>query len=82
MKSRVQRWMSLAMCGLLCGGLSIAAATAGTNGSAGAAAPRLSASPGGVNLGIRSTLADMGQTIAENFGAEIPHGTSFLGELR
>jgi phosphopentomutase len=38
--------------------------------------------PGGVNLGVRSTLADMGQTIAENFGAEIPHGTSFLGELR
>ncbi len=35
-------------------------------------------SPGGVNLGIRSTLADMGQTIAENFGAKIPHGTSFL----
>jgi phosphopentomutase len=38
--------------------------------------------PGGVNLGVRSTLADMGQTIAENFGAKIPHGTSFLGELR
>jgi phosphopentomutase len=38
--------------------------------------------PGGVNLGIRSTLADMGQTIADNFGAKIPHGASFLGELR
>jgi phosphopentomutase len=35
-------------------------------------------SPGGANLGIRSTLADMGQTIADNFGASIPHGTSFL----
>jgi phosphopentomutase len=34
----------------------------------------------GVNLGIRQTLADMGQTIAENFGAAIPHGTSFLRE--
>jgi phosphopentomutase len=32
----------------------------------------------GVNLGICETLADMGQTIAENFGATIPHGTSFL----
>jgi phosphopentomutase len=32
----------------------------------------------GVNLGIRDTLADMGQTIAENFGGEIPHGKSFL----
>ncbi len=33
----------------------------------------------GVNLGIRDTLADMGcQTIAENFGAAIPHGKSFL----
>lgn len=32
----------------------------------------------GVNLGIRETLADMGQTIAQNFGTAIPHGTSFL----
>jgi phosphopentomutase len=32
----------------------------------------------GRNLGTRSTLADMGQTVAENFGGEIPHGTSFL----
>jgi phosphopentomutase len=31
-----------------------------------------------VNLGVRQTLADMGQTIAENFGGRIPHGTSFL----
>ena len=38
--------------------------------------------PGGVNLGIRSTLADMGQTIADNFGGAIPHGTSFLKEIR
>ena len=36
------------------------------------------ASNSGVNLGIRETLADMGQTIAENFGATIPHGISFL----
>jgi phosphopentomutase len=34
-----------------------------------------------VNLGVRSTLADMGQTIAENFSASIPHGTSFLSAL-
>ena len=33
------------------------------------------------NLGVRSTLADMGQTVAENFGGKIPHGTSFLNEL-
>ncbi len=32
----------------------------------------------GRNLGTRSTLADMGQTVAENFGGTIPHGTSFL----
>jgi phosphopentomutase len=36
----------------------------------------------GVNLGERATLADMGQTIAENFGGKIPHGSSFLSELR
>jgi phosphopentomutase len=35
----------------------------------------------GSSLGVRETLADMGQTIAENFGAAIPHGTSFLAEL-
>src|SRR5467141_2320071 len=34
----------------------------------------------GVSLGTRETLADMGQTIAENFGATIPHGASFLRE--
>jgi phosphopentomutase len=39
------------------------------------------ASGAGVNLGVRDTLADMGQTIAENFGTTIPHGTSFLREI-
>ena len=36
---------------------------------------------GGVNLGTRETLADMGQTVAENFGEKIPHGRSFLNAL-
>jgi phosphopentomutase len=40
--------------------------------------PEMSA---GASLGIRATLADMGQTIAENFGARIPHGESFLQDL-
>jgi phosphopentomutase len=35
----------------------------------------------GSALGIRETLADMGQTISENFGAVIPHGKSFLKDL-
>jgi phosphopentomutase len=35
----------------------------------------------GVDLGIRETLADMGQTVAENFEGEIAHGKSFLGEI-
>jgi len=42
--------------------------------------PILAYTPGqkvGRNLGIRETLADMGQTVAENFGGEIPHGWSF-----
>lgn len=45
--------------------------------------PILAYSPvgGGVNLGVRETLADMGQTIAENFRGSIPHGKSFLSEL-
>ena len=46
--------------------------------------PILAYSPGhgaGVRLGVRETLADMGQTIAENFGAKIPHGKSFLSEI-
>jgi phosphopentomutase len=40
------------------------------------------ASDAGINLGVRDTLADMGQTIAENFGARIPHGASFLAEIQ
>jgi len=36
----------------------------------------------GVNLGVRDTLADMGQTVAENFGGSIPHGRSFLALSR
>jgi phosphopentomutase len=45
--------------------------------------PILAFTPGGVgaNLGVRETLADMGQTVAENFGGEILHGRSFLGLL-
>ena len=36
---------------------------------------------GNVNLGTRATLADIGQTVAENFGVEIAQGTSFLSSL-
>jgi phosphopentomutase len=36
----------------------------------------------GTNLGIRDTLADMGQTVAEIFGGSIAYGTSFLSSLR
>ncbi len=36
---------------------------------------------GGVNLGTRNTMADIGQTIARNFGLTLPLGTSFLDEL-
>ncbi len=45
--------------------------------------PILAYSPGraGVNLGTRATLADMGQTIADNFGGTIPRGASFLAQL-
>jgi phosphopentomutase len=35
----------------------------------------------GAALGTRATLADMGQTVAENFGGMIPHGESFLATL-
>jgi phosphopentomutase len=45
----------------------------------GAYSPNLGA---GVNLGTRATLADMGQTIAENFGGKILHGESFLAEIQ
>ena len=33
------------------------------------------------NIGVRTTLADMGQTVAENFGGYIPRGKSFLAEI-
>jgi phosphopentomutase len=35
----------------------------------------------GVDLGTRATLADIGQTIAENFGLQLATGTSFLKEI-
>ncbi len=35
----------------------------------------------GINLGIRESLSDMGQTIGENFGVKIPSGKSFLKEI-
>jgi phosphopentomutase len=46
--------------------------------------PVLAYSPAGgagVNLGVRDTLADIGQTVAENFDGTIPHGKSFLREI-
>jgi phosphopentomutase len=35
----------------------------------------------GVDLGVRATLADIGQTVAENFGTAIATGESFLGQI-
>jgi phosphopentomutase len=35
----------------------------------------------GVNLGTRGSLSDIGQTVAENFGARIVQGESFLSQL-
>lgn len=35
----------------------------------------------GVNLGVRETLADMGETVAANFGARLPHGSGFLHSI-
>ncbi len=35
----------------------------------------------GINLGTRGSLADIGQTIAENFGLQLRDGTSFLSEI-
>jgi phosphopentomutase len=35
----------------------------------------------GVDLGLRCTLSDIGQTVAENFGTSIERGTSFLSAI-
>jgi len=37
--------------------------------------------PEGSNLGLRSTLSDIGQTVADNFGTTISQGASFLPAL-
>jgi phosphopentomutase len=37
--------------------------------------------PEGVDLGVRATLSDIGQTVAENFGTKISVGASFLASL-
>jgi phosphopentomutase len=41
--------------------------------------PLLAYTPGkpGHDLGLRATLSDIGQTVAENFGAHLTYGTSF-----
>jgi phosphopentomutase len=46
--------------------------------------PLLAAGPKarkGVDLGLRATLSDIGQTVAANFGAAIAHGDSFLPQI-
>jgi phosphopentomutase len=35
----------------------------------------------GVDLGIRSSLSDIGATVAENFGVQIRKGNSFLRQI-
>lgn len=35
----------------------------------------------GIDLGLRSTLSDIGQTVAQNFGTSIEKGTSFLNQI-
>jgi phosphopentomutase len=35
----------------------------------------------GVNLGVRASLSDIGQTVAENYGTRISKGESFLAQL-
>jgi phosphopentomutase len=37
--------------------------------------------PEAFDLGVRSTLSDIGQTVAENFGTKIGQGASFLQSL-
>ncbi|TAN21547.1 MAG: phosphopentomutase [Acidobacteria bacterium] len=46
-------------------------------------APLLAYAPGAraVNLGTRASLADIGATIAENFGTQLAAGESFLAEI-
>ena len=47
--------------------------------------PVLAYSPrmaGGINLGTRTSLADTGATIGENFGIQLGFGKSFLAELK
>jgi phosphopentomutase len=35
----------------------------------------------GVNIGVRKSFADLGATIAENFGIALKAGKSFLAEI-
>jgi phosphopentomutase len=35
----------------------------------------------GVDLGVRASLSDIGQTVAANFGAKLAHGVSFLPQI-
>ncbi len=35
-----------------------------------------------INIGERSTMADVGQTVADYFGTKIEFGTSFLEQIK
>ena len=37
--------------------------------------------PRGTDLGVRDSLSDIGQTVAQNFGVHISKGVSFLSDL-
>jgi len=46
--------------------------------------PLLASGPkvrGGVDLGVRGSLSDIGQTVAENFNAHLAQGSSFLSQI-
>jgi phosphopentomutase len=80
-------WLPRAMAALGEGGLMILTAdhgcdptTPGTDHSR-EYVPLLVYGPGakpGVNLGVRGSLSDIGQTVAQNFGTTIENGESFL----
>ena len=83
----VDAWLPLAMAAMGEGDLLILTAdhgcdptTPGTDHSR-EYVPLLMYGPGakqGVNLGVRGSLSDIGQTVAENFGTTIENGESFL----
>ena len=81
MSTRGQRWTSLALCSILCGGLTLVGALS-TSGTAGATVPALGVTPGTLSFGeatLGTYVGPMPFTMTNSSGSAITVTFSFSG---